>query len=379
MIPNLHERRVIGRYGGGRPGPFLLVVSALHGNEPAGVRASRAVFERLRDDSPEIRGEVLFLVGNRQALAAGCRFVERDLNRIWTPERIRRLRKAGADLDGCPEDREQHALLGFLEEALRKAEGEACLLDLHTSSADGRPFLTVGDTLRNRAFSSPFPLPKILGLEEQVDGSLLEYLNNRGMVTVGLEAGRHDDPAAEAIMTGVIRLVMVRAGILKRHDVPEAGGIEAEMRNASAGLPSFIEVRHRHPIGPDSRFRMEPGFASFQPVEEGQVVASQHDGKVRAAEDGLILLPLYQGQGNDGFFLAREVRPLRMRISVWMRKLRVGVLLPFLPGVRRHPHRSGVLVLDTRVARWFPLDVLHLLGYRKLRSRGNVILASRRK
>jgi hypothetical protein len=36
-------------------------------------------------------------------------------------------------------------------------------------------------------------------------------------------------------------------------------------------------------------------------------------------------------------------------------------------------------VVDTRVARLFPLEILHLLGFRKLRKDGPYLLVSRRR
>jgi succinylglutamate desuccinylase len=355
-------------------------MAALHGNEPAGVRAARTVLRELRCESPDIRGEILFLVGNRRALAADSRYVHRDLNRAWTTERVRKIGEGPPPDGGCVEDAEQRELIGILEELLRRdTPGGTYLLDLHTSSAAGRPFLTVGDTLRNRSFAAALPLPKILGLEEQVDGSLLEYLNNRGLVTLGLEAGRHDDAASEAVMIAVIRLVMVAAGMVREREVPHARELRNRLRRASSGIPSFVEVLHRHPIRPEDGFRMEPGYASFHSVRAGEVLARDRNGEIRAGDDGFVLLPLYQGQGSDGFFLAREVRRFWMAVSTVLRTLRAGAALPLLPGVGRHPDRTGVLVLDTRVTRWFPLEVLHLLGYRKLRSQGGILLASRRK
>ena len=57
-----------------------------------------------------------------------------------------------------------------LQRLIATAKGQLCFLDLHTSSAAGSPFVTVGDTLRNRrsrdgAMSSApgrtgMPLPK---------------------------------------------------------------------------------------------------------------------------------------------------------------------------------------------------------------------------
>ena len=52
---------------------------------------------------------------------------------------------------------------------------------------------------------------------------------------------------------------------------------------------------------------MEPGFANFQPIERGQVLARDSQGAIEAPMKGWLLLPLYQGQGEDGFFIGRDV------------------------------------------------------------------------
>jgi succinylglutamate desuccinylase len=60
-------------------------------------------------------------------------------------------------------------------------------------------------------------------------------------------------------------------------------------------------------VRPGDGFVMEPGFRNLQAVEAGQVLARDRLGEITAVCDARILMPLYQDQGNDGFFLAREV------------------------------------------------------------------------
>ncbi len=141
----------------------------------------------------------------------------------------------------------------------------------------------------------------------------------------------------------------------------------------------MIEVRHRHAVRPEDGFRMDPGFVNFQPVREGQLLAQDVHGEVLCPEDGLILLPLYQGQGDDGFFVAREVRPVWLKVSAVLRRLRVGRMIRWLPGVRRYGGRPGVLSVNMNVARLYPLEVFHVFGFRKLRQEGVYLIVSRRK
>jgi hypothetical protein len=90
-------------------------------------------------------------------------------------------------------------------------------------------------------------------------------------------------------------------------------------------------------------------------------------------------MPLYQKLGDDGYFLVRKVAPFWLAVSTVLRALRFDRLLPLLPGVRRIKGRSDTLLLDTRIARAFALDLCHLLGFRKESHDGNLLLVERRR
>ena len=48
-------------------------------------------------------------------------------------------------------------------------------------------------------------------------------------------------------------------------------------------------------------------------------------------------------------------------------------------GVRRHPEIEEALIVDRHVARWFALQFLHLIGYRKQRAKGDTLVVLRRR
>jgi hypothetical protein len=77
------------------------------------------------------------------------------------------------------------------------------------------------------------------------------------------------------------------------------------LERARGDLPHLGQAVARHPVG--EGFRMEPGFANIQRVAAGTLLAREAGAEIRAPEDGLLLLPLYQPQGDDGFFLGREI------------------------------------------------------------------------
>ncbi len=370
--------RTLARVSGARPGPTLLCIAGVHGNEPAGVRAARRVGERLAPLAGAMRGDFVALAGNCRALAARRRFMHRDLNRAWTDERLDRLRTEGR-LNGTIEDHEQVELLDAIEDVVEAARGPIYALDLHTTSGSGGPFTTFGDTLPNRAFASHIPVPMILGLEERVEGTLLAFLGRHGLVAVMFETGQHEEPLAVERAEAGIWVEIAALGLLTEGGLPEATAGRKLLRRGMEELPNLMEMRYRHPVEPADHFRMNPGWRNFQPVRAGQAVARDARGEIRAEESGRILMPLYQEQGEDGFFLVREVAPTWLHISFALRCLGADRVIHLLPGVGRDPDFPDGMVVDKRVARWYALQLFHLLGFRREEDLGDRLVLRRRR
>lgn len=362
---------------GSSPGPTLIILGGIHGNEPAGVLATERVWRRMERRKLALRGEVVLLRGNTRALKQRVRYIDADLNRQWTPENVHTGEIEKRGIPEASELLEQRELLAVLKEVVSRARGEIYFVDLHTTSAQGKPFATVGDTMRNRRFALTFPLTIVLGLEEQIDGTLLEYVNNLGATTMGVEAGQHEALTSVDHHEAVIWIATASTGNFRCEDVPELEESRSLLKRASGGM-KLVEVRYRHVIEPEDRFKMEPGFTNFQAVRRGKLLAQDRTGQIKASETGLILMPLYQALGNDGFFLVREVKRFWLRLSGLLRKMKVGHYVHLLPGVRRDPLNENVLIINTHIARILPLQVFHLLGFRRLRWTDKYLIVTRR-
>jgi hypothetical protein len=155
-------------------------------------------------------------------------------------------------------------------------------------------------------------------------------------------------------------------------------GEKARLRRATEGIPAILEVTYRHAITPRDRFLMRPGFRNFEPVYSGQVIADDAQGSVSVPSDGFLLMPLYQKLGNDGFFVAQRVRSFWLAVSAVLRILRAGRIAHWLPGVSRVPNDPRALSVNRRVARYYSLPILHLLGFRKRDEDGDLLTVERR-
>lgn len=302
-----HFERLVGRVGDPLLGPTVLVVAGIHGNEPAGVLAARRVFARLLERSHHLRGELVVYSGNTRALTHNVRYLERDLNRGWHPERIAECAERVGTGEAGPEDFEQVELAGEIDSVLRRSRQDVYFLDLHTTSSDGYPFAMIVDGPERRRFALNFHLPIILGLLEAVDGVLLKYMTARGCLTLGIEGGQNLARNSIDHHEAVLWLALVASGLLAPAFVPELERQRGILSNISEGLPRILAVHHRHAITPEDRFQMQPGFANIHRVRTGTLLAHDLRGEIRASEDGIVFLPLYQAQGDDGFFFGREI------------------------------------------------------------------------
>ncbi|HMQ03016.1 MAG TPA: succinylglutamate desuccinylase/aspartoacylase family protein [Pyrinomonadaceae bacterium] len=374
---NIEHSHLIGQYVGYANGPTLMIFGSVHGNEIAGKQALIRVSERLRNGEFQLSGRIYFFVGNRRAVEKGVRFIDSDLNRHWTAENIERNTNGRVESGpGLSEDREQAELLASIIPILETANDEVYAVDLHSTSAEGVPFATVGDTLRNRAFAQKFPVTILLGIEEQLEGTLLEFLNNQGAVTLGYEGGQHFAATTIETHEALVWRALVNAGIIEERT--ELRDFHERLKTVT-GRPRIVEIRYRHAITEESRFEMLPGFTNFDPIRKRQLLAKDAHGKVAAGESGLMLMPLYQKLGEDGFFIGREVSPFWIWLSGVLRRLHVGNIMHLLPGVSETQNNPDVLLINTTVARFFPLQIFHLLGFRKLRWVDRFLVVSRRK
>lgn len=312
--------RIIGHYVGQEPGPLVIAIGGIHGNEPAGVQALERFFELL-DEEPQINpgfvfaGEILALRGNLAALGQGLRFIDQDLNRIFNPQRIEKLRTDQQtpfqEDKSHHEDRELLALLDAIEIAIEESQStDITILDIHTTTARGGIFTITADDHASLQIGSELYAPVIKGMLSGVYDTTLHYFRDgrygpdKKITAITFEAGQHDDPASvDRALAATINLLRA-LGCVQSADVRTLH--DETLRNHAKGLPSITQLAYAHTIVPGDEFHMRPGYVNFQAVKQGEVLAHDKNGPVTAPMDGYILMPLYQNLGEEGFFIVTD-------------------------------------------------------------------------
>ena len=381
--PTLHETtevdRVLGRYSRNAAGPTVLFLCGTHGNETASVFAMKRVFAALERLQPELRGETMAaFAGNLRALREGVRYIDSDLNRGWIPRRLRNLGflDAGDEVRGH-EAKEQRELKAMLEQVIGRAQGEIFVLDLHTTSSESPPFCAISDTIRNRRVAVQFPLPCVVGFDEETKGTFLNYINELGITGVALESGQHDAVEAVDNCEAFVWLALGVLGCLDEDQIPDRDAHHARLAGYPLGRSRIFDLVHRHLIGPEDGFTMRPGYATFDEIAEGEHLADDRDGPVLAELPGRIFMPLYQKQGDDGYFIVQERDEAWLAESERLRAEGADTALLELPAVQKHPEDPYTIVVDMYA--WRELrDRLHMLGFRRRRREGENYVITRR-
>ena len=299
--PDEHIPRIIGEYTSNKKGPLLFVTAGIHGNEPSGVKALEEVFKQLKKTKPEIEGTLVGVSGNHKALNQNKRYIDEDLNRVWTEENIEQK------VDETHEQKEMWEIIEILNKYPEKDFTKRYFLDCHTTSSASLPYVSVQEVNDNDKWAHNFPTFIVRGFSDIITGDIDHYLSRIGMTGFVFEAGQHEDKTSVENHEGVIWLALKEAcklDLSKIETYPECVNRFAEK---NAPEQKTFELVHRHGLKDSDTFEMEPGYENFQEIEKGELLAKQNGKELKSEWDARIFMPLYQSQGNDGFFVIEEV------------------------------------------------------------------------
>lgn len=310
-------RRICAQYSQNLEGPLLIVVGALHGNEPAGLQAILTMqkmleVEPITNPSFQFKGNFVGLVGNKQALRAQTRMIEHDLNRIWTAEQIARVCANKDSLKN--ESLELKQLYLKIHKTIRASQADdVFILDLHTTTAKGGIFSLPFNTNDSLRIAEDIHAPIIMDIHKSLNGTMGGYFQfhaqalypDKNVQCMVFEGGQHEDPVSVNRCVAALAATMKSIGCVEDKHIEHAH--DKILLQYSKGLPEKLKILYKHSIQSGDQFQMIPGFLNFQAIERGQLLATDQNGEIRAKNSGRILMPLYQTQGDDGFFVAEVV------------------------------------------------------------------------
>jgi predicted deacylase len=278
---------------GAAPGPHVVLVSLIHGNEIAGA----VVLAGLLDAGfTPARGRLTFGFANIAAFARfdpthplPSRYVEEDLNRVWDDAQLFGVRRS-AELDRARE------MLPLIDTA-------DMLLDLHTMLWPSEPVLLCGPSPQGRALARAVGSPPAIvadlghaGGKRLIDYGRFTEAGGRAAAIL-VEAGQHWQPPGLAQTRATVMALLAHAGMV-------ASAPPAQPPPLLAEVTATITARTNR-------------FVFVHPYRGGDIVPHAdtliaHDGdeEIRTPHDNcLLVMPsLRAARGHTAVRLARVVR-----------------------------------------------------------------------
>ncbi len=298
--------RILGIIEGDEPGPLIICIAAIHGNEQIGIHAFRNVYSAIIKHKIPFKGKLVGITGNIKAIASNERFLDYDLNRCWKEPIVDSILNDAYGLSA--ENEEVKAIHQIIDRESQGEYTERVIVDLHATSADKGNFIVVPDDEGEHPVIKALQLPVVMGLDEHLQGTLVSYYHHlHGFCAFAFEGGTIGSDGAYRLHTSGLWEVLDKAGAISHHDHEVEDHYANDLYEVGKHFPAKVAIVYRHQIIRDDAFRMLPGFHNFQPVHKGQLLALDKNGQIASPEDGMIFMPLYQSHGDDGFFIIREV------------------------------------------------------------------------
>ncbi|MFT4522311.1 MAG: hypothetical protein ACI8ZN_001256 [Bacteroidia bacterium] len=244
------------------------------------------------------------MAGNLEALRLNQRYLHQDLNRVWTRENLDHLHYGNLDLRHT-EYYEMSVIYNHLQEIISNTKEKLFVIDLHTTSSPTIPFIVTNNSQWVQNFITKFPMPVITGLSGFLDGTLLAYINDLGHVGMAYEAGQHLSYQSLVKHESFIWLSLYQAGVLPNLDSSIVNFHRKTLQEELATRNNHFKLISRYKIRAQEQFSMHHGYVNFQKIVAGEELAKNHDGPICAPYDGYIFMPLYQAEGDDGFFIIK--------------------------------------------------------------------------
>lgn len=254
------------------PGPTIVIMAGVHGNESCGLQAFADILPGLSI----LKGQVTFVIGNPKAVAIHQREFQGNLNRMFRP-----------DEDMAMSERETYEYRRSRELMPLLAKTDA-LLDIHSSSTkDSTPFIICEP--QSYACASVLPAEIVVsGIDALHKTGTDAYVNQSGGLGICIECGYHTDPEASQIAVSAIQNFLKYFGLIDG-DV----AVPKQQKHIKAG---WVYKNKKS-------FVLSKNYQEFESIKKGEIIGIDDTEVVYAPYDGNIIFPHNTNIPNSEAFL----------------------------------------------------------------------------
>ncbi len=260
-----------------KPGPNLVVMAGVHGDESCGLEAFADILHTLSIT----KGVVTFVIGNPKAVARHKRVFNTNLNRMFR-----------TDLLLNDNEKRTYEYVRSRELMPMLAEADA-LLDIHsTATPESTPFVICESSAYECA--QVLPVQTVLsGIDALHPTGTDAFVNQTGGLGICIECGNHNDVFGKDIATEAIMNFLHFFGVIDR---------EAQLQKR---VQSHLQAEWLYTN--KNTFTLSKQFSEFEKVTKGTRIGVDGTELIVAPYDGYIVFPQSVTAPNgEAFVYCRE-------------------------------------------------------------------------
>jgi succinylglutamate desuccinylase len=245
--------------------PAVLLSVGVHGDETGPIEMVAHAVEALSRAPRELAVDLMLCVGNIDAIAAGKRFIDADLNRMFRSDR--------GDLASTFEAGRADTLIAATRDFFDGAGPQRWHLDLHTA-------------IRASRYPKFAIVPELI--EQQARRRLIAWLGQGGIEAVIMNpksAGTYSYWTAEQHGAAASTVELGRIGTLGQNDLSQFAAMSAALHAILRGAPApqgsaplvFNTAQSITKLSDAFRMSFGRDTENFTPLKQGEVIATDGD------------------------------------------------------------------------------------------------------
>ncbi|WP_338847396.1 succinylglutamate desuccinylase [Massilia sp. W12] len=259
--------------------PAVLLSVGVHGDETGPLELLALLLEELSSGAPQLAADVLLVVGNVAAIAAGKRFIDADLNRMF--------KSARGDLEGSSEAARADQMMAATRAFFEGRSGARWHLDLHTA-------------IRPSLYPAFAIVPELI--QEQARSALWRFLSLGGIGAIirnPQPSGTYSYFSSEHCGAAGSTLELGRVGVLGQNDLQQFDAMRAALADLLRGtlqLPAECSA-HLYRLAQeiikrsaDFKMSFDKQTQNFSALPQGALIAEDgaHRYTVQHAEERVV-------------------------------------------------------------------------------------------
>ncbi|MDQ5971471.1 MAG: hypothetical protein QG566_417 [Patescibacteria group bacterium] len=266
---------------GKNPGPTSIVMAGNHGNEICGIVALQQLLPYLTIEA----GTVIFILGNIQAIKENKRFIDFNLNRLFSD-----ILLYSKEIKKSYEYKRAQILKKVFD------LGDA-LLDIHSTLNPSTPFIICEDNAKEIVSKFPARFERIVyGFDPLEPGASDGYMLSKGKIGICIECGQHNDPMSIEIAKKSIYAFLKARGHINYRSISFDRPIVRE----------YVKMFSIYKSKTDS-FVLSRKFYDFEPIAEGTKIGADGCNIIYAPKDCLIVFAHDCNKIDSEAFLLGEI------------------------------------------------------------------------